>query len=171
MQEKGGTLRIEALAVEMPQVARHPNRREFAGVLTRVDVASERAPSGAKGHRVVLTRRAAEAALPSLIGMGVGYTPRMDGHDARRKVGIITQAEIHGDTLRVSGYVFARDFPELVREWKLARGRMGMSYEIADARVEDVRAAVWKLSEVMFTGAAVLERSKAAYAGTEFELK
>jgi len=39
-------------------------------VLTTVDVASDKSPSGARGHRVLLTRRAAEAAIPSLMGMG-----------------------------------------------------------------------------------------------------
>ena len=33
---------------------------------------------------------------------------------------------------------------------------MGMSYELADARVEDMRAEVWKLTRVTFTGAAIL---------------
>jgi hypothetical protein len=47
---------------------------------------------------------------------------------------------------------------------------MGMSYELADAHVEDMRAAIWRLSKVTFTGAAILLRSKAAYAGTSFSL-
>jgi hypothetical protein len=162
-------MQIEALAVEMPALARrHPNRVPFTGVLTRVDDASERAPAGARGHRVLLTRAAAEAALPSLIGMALDYTPALDGHDARRKVGIITAADIVGNEIIVSGHLFARDFPELVSEM---RGRkLGMSYEVADARVEDVRANVWKLVEVTFTGAAVLIREKAAYDGTSIEV-
>ena len=40
---------------------------------------------------------------------------------------------------------------------------LGMSYEIADAVVEDIQAKVWVLNRVMFTGAAVLRRDKAAY--------
>ena len=57
------------MAVAMPEVVGHPNRVAFSGVLTMVDVPSQRAPSGAKGHLVRRwTRRAAEAALPSLLG-------------------------------------------------------------------------------------------------------
>ena len=41
-----------------------------------------------------------------------------------------------------------------------------MSYELADAHVEDMRAAVWRLTKVTFTGAAILLREKAAY-GTD----
>ena len=47
---------------------------------------------------------------------------------------------------------------------------MGMSYELADARVEDMRAEVWKLTKVTFTGAAILLRDKAAYRATSFRM-
>ena len=161
-------LAIDALAVEMPHVARHPNRIPFRGVLAQVESASQRPPSGARGHRVLLTRPAADAALPSLIGMALDYTPQLDGHDARMKVGIITAAEIVGRELTIAGYLFGRDFPELVRELKSSR--LGMSYELADARVEDVRAEVWRLTEVTFTGAAILKREKAAYSHTSIEI-
>ncbi len=66
---------LRSMAVAMPEVAGHPNRAAFRGVLTMVDVPSQRPPSGARGHLVVLTKRAAEAALPSLLGMGVDYSP------------------------------------------------------------------------------------------------
>ena len=81
---------MRAMAVEFPEVAGHPNRLPFDGCLTLLDVASDKAPSGARGHRVVLTREAAEAALPSLLGMAVDYKAGWDGHDARQKCGIIT---------------------------------------------------------------------------------
>src|SRR5271167_3509299 len=87
-------LQLEAMALAMPAVAGHPNRLAFHGMLTLVGVASQRAPSGARGHRVMLTRRATEKALPSLLGMALDYTPALDAHDARRKIGVITAAEI-----------------------------------------------------------------------------
>jgi hypothetical protein len=46
-----------------------------------------------------------------------------------------------------------------------------MSYEIADAVVEDIKAQVWVLNKVTFTGAAVLRRDKAAYQATWIELE
>ncbi len=107
---------LKSMAVAMPEVAGHPNRAGFSGVLTMVDVPSQRAPSGAKGHLVVLTKRAAEAALPSLLGMALDYSPSLDRHDVRRKVGVITRAEIVGKNLELGGYLFARDFPEIVEE-------------------------------------------------------
>ena len=167
-------LAMRAMAVEFPEVHGHPNRLPFEGVLTLVDVASDKAPSGARGHRVVLTREAAEAALPSLMGMAVDYKAGWDGHDARQKCGIITAAEVDGQKLTVAGYLFARDFPEM--EAKIgsgmgAEGAMGMSYELADAHVADMRAQVWTLTRATFTGAAILLREKAAYRSTSFRVK
>ncbi|MGO9086558.1 MAG: hypothetical protein ACLQBK_15120 [Candidatus Sulfotelmatobacter sp.] len=246
-------IELESMAVEMPEVEGHPNRAGFRGVLTVVDVASQRAPSGSKGHRVVLTRAAADAALPSLLGMALDYAPTFDRHDVRRKVGVITSAEVVGRNLEIGGYLYAKDFPEIVKEigklggqkadlltrtsdlrprtsdaglrrtlgaaaerihelvatigrtWgntpipgrmratEIPRGDevkvptlshktrqgwgtpgvgqpLGMSFEVADVTVADLRAHVWTLSRVTFTGAAILRRDKAAYEDTWIEL-
>jgi hypothetical protein len=160
---------MHAMAVEFPQVHGHPNRLPFEGVLTLVDVASDKAPSGARGHRVVLTRAAAESALPSLLGMAVDYKAGWDGHDARQKCGIITSAELDGERLTVAGFLFCRDFPEIEQRLGI-EGSMGMSYELAEAHVADMRAQVWTLTRATFTGAAILMRDKAAYRGTSFRL-
>jgi hypothetical protein len=109
-------IELKSMAVTMPEVVGHPNRAGFSGVLTVVDIPSQRAPSGAKGHLVVLTRMAAEAALASLLGMALDYSPTLDRHDVRRKVGVITRAEIVGRNVELGGYLFARDFPEIVEE-------------------------------------------------------
>jgi hypothetical protein len=165
-------MRLEAMAMRVPDVAGHPNRIPFEGVLTTVDEPSTRPPSGAKGHRVVLTAKAAREALPSLLGMAIGFTPGYDGHDVRRKCGLITEADVIGRELRVSGYVYGRDFPEVVKQVEVSTpGSMGMSYELADAQIEDMLADVWTVTRAMFTGAAVLLRDKAAYRGTSFRLQ
>jgi len=166
-------LAMRAMAVDFPVVHGHPNRLAFEGVLTLVDVASDKAPSGARGHRVVLTREAAEAAMPSLLGMAVDYKAGWDGHDARQKCGIITGAELDGKRLAVSGFLFARDFPEMAKKFEAEGSNaelMGMSYELADAHVADMRAQVWTLTRATFTGAAILLREKAAYRSTSFRL-
>jgi hypothetical protein len=161
-------LEMRAMAVEFPEVRGHPNRLPFEGCLTLVDVASDKAPSGSRGHRVVLTKAAAEAALPSLLGMAVDYKAGWDGHDARQKCGIITSAELDDRRLMVAGYLFARDFPEMEPAMNQS---MGMSYELADAHVADMRAQVWTLTRATFTGAAILLRDKAAYRGTSFRVR
>jgi hypothetical protein len=164
-------MRLEAMAVHLPDVDGHPNRAPFHGVLTRVDEPSTKPPSGARGHRVILTRAAALAGLPSLLGMAVDYVPSWDGHDARRKCGIITEAEVEDSRLLVAGYLFAKDFPDVERQMRHSpAGSMGMSWELADAHVEDMRQEVWTLTRATFTGAAILLREKAAYRETSFEL-
>ena len=167
-------MRLEAMAVKFPQVEGHPNRVPFEGVLTVVNAASDKAPAGARGHRVMLTREAAERALPSLLGMAVDYRPAWDGHDARRKIGLLTEADLVGQRLVVRGYLYARDFPEAADAIRASTAAgpdaLGMSYEVADARVEDMRAEVWKLIRVTFTGAAILLRNKAAYRETSFRV-
>lgn len=117
------TTELESMAVEMPVVEGHPNRVAFRGVLTVVDVPSNRAPSGSRGKRVLLTRKAAERGLPSLIGMAVDYAPSYDKHDQKRKVGVITSADVVGSNLEVGGFLYAKDFPEVVKEI----GRLGRS--------------------------------------------
>ncbi|HTX74659.1 MAG TPA: hypothetical protein VMD29_00545 [Terracidiphilus sp.] len=165
-------MQLEAMAIPIPHVDGHPNRVPFEGVLTLVNAASEKAPAGARGHRVLLTRAAAEKALPSLLGMAVDYRPGWDGHDARRKIGVLTEADLSGNKLVVRGYLYARDFPEAAREIAAhSPDALGMSYELADCRIEDMRAEVWKLTRVTFTGAAILLRDKAAYQGTSFALQ
>jgi hypothetical protein len=121
------TIALESMAVAMPEVVGHPNRTNFRGVLTVVDMPSQRPPSGSKGKLVMLTRRAAEAALPSLLGMALDYAPSFDRHDVRRKIGVITSAEVVGRNLEIGGYLYAKDFPEIVEEI----GKSGRSEGIA----------------------------------------
>jgi len=174
-------LQLEAMALAMPDVAGHPNRLPFRGVLTLVGVASHRAPGGSKGHRVMLTRRATDTALPSLLGMALDYAPSLDSHDVRRKIGIITEANIlplHAGSkanatgrLAVSGYLFAHDFPDVVDEIRAqasaaAGSTLGMSYEMTHVEVPNQNVAIWTATAFTFTGAAVLRRDKAAYPQT-----
>ena len=118
-----------------------------------------------------MTRAAAEAALPSLLGMAVDYRPGWDGHDAKRKIGLITEADVVGRKLTVRGYLYGRDFPEATEAIRAsAPEAMGMSYELADAQVADMREEIWRLTRATFTGAAILLRDKAAYRATSFRL-
>ena len=148
----------------------HPNKTPFLGILALLDTPSDKAPSGARGHRVILTKEAATVALDSLIGMGINTAPDLRGHNATQKSGVITGAEIIGLELQVSGYMWGRDCPAVLDRIQASSEELGMSYELADARVEEMRAEVWKLTRVTFTGAAILLKSKAAYHVTDFVL-
>ncbi len=140
-------MRLEAMAVKIPHVEGHPNKVPFVGVLTVVNTASDKAPAGARGHRVMLTREAAEKALPSLLGMAVDLPAGVGRPRCAAQDRLLTEANLVGQKLVVKGYLYARDFPEVAEAIEAqAPEAMGMSYELADARVEDMRAEVWKLT-------------------------
>jgi hypothetical protein len=153
----------------------HVNRQAFSGVLTRVDEPSTKAPKGArkeagmKLHRVFLPREVAEVALPTLCGMALNCKAGLKGHDERQPVGIITDAVIVGHELIVRGYIFSRNFPDMAKELA-GRDDLGMSYELHNAHIDDMTAAIWRMTRVTFTGAAVLLRAKSAYSRTSFTL-
>jgi hypothetical protein len=84
---------------------------------------------------------------------------------------LITEANVVGRRMTVRGYLYARDFPEAEEAIRASDPEaMGMSYELAEAQVADMRAEVWKLTKATFTGAAILLREKAAYRATSFRL-
>ena len=173
-------LELEAMALAMPEVAKHPNRLPFHGVLTLVGIASQRPPSGARGHRVMLTRKATETALPSLLGMALDYAPALDAHDARRKIGIITEAEIVPMRSRRIGQpaptaarlrsadtcmrtTFRRWWTELrAGQWS----RWGCRTRSRTRMWSSPASPIWTVTSFTFTGAAVLRREKAAYPET-----
>ena len=45
-----------------------------------------------------------------------------------------------------------------------------MSFEVTNVNVLDRKARIWRLVDVMFTGAAILRKDKAAYPETWIEL-
>lgn len=159
------SISMEALSVEMPDVPDHPNKMPFKGVMTRVDEPSDNPPGGANGKRVTISSAVAEAALPSLIGMAIDATKDFDGHDAQRKIGIITGANVVGNAIEIEGYFYANDFPAECRHLRAAKDHMGFSYECL-AAIQDPTADVLNVEYCVFTGAAVLYKDLAAYTST-----
>ena len=157
---------IDALAMTLPLLdAPHPNKVPFSGVLTRVDEPSDRPPSGARGRCILLPTAVAQCALPTLIGMAVDMVPDLSDHDARAKIGVITEASLQGRDLVIAGYLYGKDFPDAVAAIQegARRGTLGASFEITDVAVEDPTAAVLTITRCTFTGAAILNKRDAAY--------
>lgn len=163
--EVSASVSFEAMAIVMPVVPDHPNRMPFTGVLTRVGIPSDKPPGGASGKRTVMYADVAQAALPSLLGMAVDYTPDFDGHDRRNKIGIITAADVVGDELQIEGFFYAKDFPWECERIRAEKDALGFSFEL-DARIQDVNADLWVIERCVFTGAAVLYKDLAAYTST-----
>lgn len=158
-------MRFEAMALEVPDVPDHPNRVPFSGVLTRIDQASDNPVGGAQGKRVLIPKNVAEKALPSLLGMGVDYTPNLSGHDAQKKIGVITAATIDGDAIHIEGFLYGSDFPAVVADIQARKSLLGFSYE-AQAAVADWNSNPVEVTNCVFTGAAILLKDKAAYTTT-----
>lgn len=139
----------------------HPNEMRFRGVLVRLDEPSTKPPNGSDGHKIFLSSKIAKEKLSTLIGMGLNYSPSLDTHAQRRKVGVIKRAWIKGRDLCVSGVIWKHDFPEAVKDLK--RDGLGMSMELGKVSVEDVKADIWHLEDFYFLGATILKKDAAAY--------
>jgi hypothetical protein len=142
----------------------HPNKMPFSGTLLVVDAASTKPPHGADGHRIYVPKAVAVKRLDTLIGMALNYSPDLDEHATRRKVGVITGAWMDGNKVKVKGFVWKKDFPEAVDA--LHSGNIGMSMELSDVWVKSRDADVWHLEDFYFSGATALYKRAAAYYDT-----
>jgi len=153
-------VRIKGIVAGTP----HPNRMRFRGVLVQLDTPSSKPPNGAQGHRILVPASVAKRRLKTLIGMGLNYSPDLDGHAQRRKVGVIDKAWIDGKELCVEGHVWKHDFPEAEKDLK--QKGLGMSMELGDVRVDHPNSDIWCLDDFQFLGATILWRNSAAYNNT-----
>jgi hypothetical protein len=159
------SMSLNAMALDIP-AGDHPNRMPFSGVLVHLDRLSDGAPSGAHGRRIIVTAEAGRKALPSLLGMAVNSNPSLDGHNAKNKIGVITSADIVGNAIRIAGFVYAADFPETVALIKAMKNDLGFSFEAQRLVILDPSAAVLTITDLAFTGAAILRKDKAAFVST-----
>jgi len=105
-------MRLEAMAVKIPHVDGHPTGCRSRGIDGGECGQRQGSGRGARTPRYADPRGGGEGAALA-IGMAVDYRPGWDGHDARRKIGLLTEADIAGQRLVVRGYLYARDFPEV----------------------------------------------------------
>lgn len=157
---------IHARSLDLPDVSDHPNRMPFSGILTKVGLPSDEPPNGSNGKRVLLTRECCEAALDSLLGMGVDLSSDMKGHDAKFKIGVITSASIDGDDLNIQGFLYAADFPREALKVHLNQADLGFSFEAQNLSVESLEDDPLIVKNCVFTGAAILMKNSAAYQTT-----
>lgn len=144
----------------------------FSGSLLITDSPSEGIPEGTDGHRVLITHQAVRQALPSLVNTNLNATRDWTAHGTRG-IGIITGAELLGATVIVRG-VFLPQFSTVARELRYTLagnpGAMGLSPEFEIGKIENKSAAVWRVTALRFTGAAIIWRDRAAFKRTAFRL-
>lgn len=157
---------LEAMSLETPSTPDHPNKIPFSGILVHLDSPSDKAPHGSFGKKIILTSAAATAALPTLLGMAVNYASDFEGHNPRMKIGIIDNATIENSAVRVSGFLYGADFANEVEHIQSNKEDLGFSFEAQRILVEDLSASPLVIKELVFTGAAVLQKKSAAYMKT-----
>ena len=153
----------------------------FEGVLCALNKPSDKSPNGAKAHPVMLPSEVAKKALHTLIGAPLNCTADFSNHadgwksDAkvvgRTTIGLITNAFIDEDKLRVFGYLTSDKNRDVIDQIiKMPENSLGMSYEMQQASVENINAYTWILSKANFTGAAIILKKRAAYSDSSFHL-
>jgi len=151
-----------------------PNKAPLLGLLCYLDAASEHPVGGAKGRLIYIPSSVGVPALETLVGMGVNVRSDLSGHNPRFKIGVIEKAYA-GDALEdgsipvhVEGYLYAKDFADEVDDLKAEKDDLGFSYE-ASAVLKDVEGAspaTAQTTSLVFTGATILYKKKAAYTKT-----
>jgi hypothetical protein len=153
--------------LDASETKNHPNAMPFTGTLLLVDQPSDQPPHGSDGHLIQVSKQVAEERLKTLPGMAVNVSGTLEGHDPQNKIGVIRDAWLDGDKVKVKGLVWKKDFPEAARKLKMNKNRLGMSMELGDVYVKDKDDDVWDLQDFHFTGATILLKDHAAYESTE----
>lgn len=161
---RAAAITLWGMSLNVPEVANHPNRMPFSGVLTFVNQPSDLPPGGSGGKRTYLPKDVAEKALESLLGMAIDYSKDLSAHDVTQKIGVITGADIVGDEVRIEGFFYAHDFPQECARIQSEKEDLGFSYEVT-AKTRPM-GDLLQIVSCVFTGAAVLYKDKAAYQST-----
>jgi hypothetical protein len=161
-----GVVSFSALSMTIPdQTEDHPNKTPFNGILTRLDEPSDNPLHGSHGKCVVLPTSVAEDALSSLLGMAIDFTDDLEGHDVKKKIGLITEANIVGNAIEIAGFFYGADFPSEVKRIQAEKSQLGFSYE-AQVSLRSMNDNPLVVKNCVFTGAAVLYKDCAAYTTT-----
>lgn len=107
--------------------------------------------------------------------MAVNVRSDLSGHAPTTKVGVIEKAyvldplEDGAVPVKVEGYLYAYDFADLVEDLQDEQDDLGFSYETTKTLVAeraDLPDPTWEVTSLVFTGAAILYKKKAAYQST-----
>ena len=123
---------------------------------------------GTGGYNVVLN---GGENVSELIGSGVNCSYGANGfkkHDKSFKIGVIDNAVLEGDQIKVGGHLWRSDFPDVCDTIECAKDALGCSVEVYGLVETDEESKTQKLNDVHFTGMSIVYKSKAAFDGTQF---
>jgi hypothetical protein len=168
------------MKIELPNIG-HRNLVPWEGVGLLLDVPTDTPmqfinydtqETDAHSQKLIFKRSAVEVALPTILGMGVCIEAQnFNGHAPRSKVGLVTEAWIEGNELRLRGFLYGLDFPDVVDKLATLRNTLGMCPAFRDLVAEptaDPETLV--ITALAFTGVAILARRTAHFGATTVRL-
>lgn len=149
----------------------HINKLPFIATFMQIDSPSDGTPCGAD-YPIVLSMDEAQTCVSTMDLMAVDcvwsdWWPEdcMTGHDSRNKIGVVEKAYIEGNEMKMKGFIYALDFPDIAYFIRNATPALGFSMEcIADVDTRD--DGYEHMTNVTFTGVAILFQNLAAYKDT-----
>lgn len=153
----------------------HSNKLLLVATIMKLGEFSDEPPCGSDGNRIVLEQQEAQEALNTMNFMGVNCVwddswsrnDLLSGHDVREIVGVVQRAYIEDNCLKAEIIIYKQNYPDLCEFVINTVSSIGFSIE-ANCNFEEVEGG-YKMSDVEFTGVAMLFKNLAAYQTTEIE--
>lgn len=171
---------MDKLSLSMSQIKfsvspQHCNKMLWEGCITKLGKASDGAPGGADGHRIIITMESAQANHKTFEGMPLNCTfaegffgggeDVFTGH-GDLIIGYIERAWIEGDSLMASGYIWKNNFPEVAFQTMNAKNSLGFSVEMYVEAHKDEGDDFTYIDSFTGTGCAMLFSECAAFGET-----
>lgn len=173
MTKKENLLRTKPQSLSAMTSADNPDVLSFEATVGFVDTPTDATPCGGySGYSTIIASE--DLDVQSLVGSGVNvaYSDWWAGynfkcHDKRNKIGVIDEAWLEGNDIKVKGHLWKSDFPEIADTIECAKESLGASVEVYFEGIKaDKTAKTVTGLNGHFTGVALLYKSKAAFTKT-----
>ena len=168
------------MKINLPE-NQHRNFVPFEGIAAFIDKPSERpahlvnfdTEQIEEGAPISFTRAAVEAALPTLLGMGLCFQEgSYQNHPPRSKCGVITEAWIEGDQLRIRGGIYALDFPDVSAELQKNYRHLALCPLMRDLEIDPkTLPELFSVLKMTFTGVALMRVGTTGFDGTTIRIR
>lgn len=143
---------------------------KFNGMIVPLNKASDSVPWGSLGHRILLPLNTVEKCMNSLLGTSIHYCGEFKRHWPQYDIGTVTSVAIEREELKVGGCIFNVDLPKISDILVSNDSSLGLSFECTNVQVEQKYKEPWVISDLIFTGVAIIYKQLAAYKSTWIKL-